>query len=87
MSTIRYGHRHGTLPEPREPYQRPQPYIGLLRLDLPGYSLDWTLRQDLRDMRRFRAVDLDGIQRDHCAPAEMLRRLALVVPHYSAPRC
>ncbi len=63
---------------------RPEQFIGLLRIELPGYSLNWTLLQDMRDMRRFRAVDLEGIQKAHAAPREMMRQLALVVPHYGA---
>lgn len=67
----------------REPYERPQPYLGRLLIDLPHFTLDWTLHQDTRDMRRFRAVDLDGIQREHAAPRELMRHVALIVPRYS----
>lgn len=67
----------------RDPWERPQQYLGRLMIDLPGYSLDWVLRQDMRDMRRFRCVDLDGIVQQHAAPRELLRRVALIVPHYS----
>ena len=68
----------------RPAYVRPTLYLGRLLLDLPGCRIDWTLHQDSRDLRRFRAVDLDGIQHEHCAPREMMRRLATVVPMYSA---
>lgn len=48
--------------------------------------MNWTLRQDMRDMRRFYVLDLDGELHMHAAPPEMMRKLALIVPHYSAPR-
>ena len=70
----------------REPFVPYEPFLGRLHLVLPGYTLDWTLHQDRRDLRRFRAVDLDGVRQLHCAPPEMLRRAALIVPHYSAVR-
>ena len=69
-----------------EDYEHARQYLGRLLIDLPGFSLDWTLRQDMRDMRRFRAVDLSGVTHEHCAPAEMLRRVALIVPHYGSAR-
>lgn len=72
--------RHRPAPEPW------QPYLGRLLIDLPGCRIDWTLHQDRRDLRRFRCVDLDGIQHAHAAPRELMRQLALIVPHYSAPR-
>ena len=66
------------------PYQRPEPFIGRIMIALPGFDLDWTLRQDMRDMRRFRAVDLDGIVHAHRAPREMLREDVLrLVPVYA----
>lgn len=70
----------------REVYERPVLYIGRVLIDLPHFALDWTLHQDMRDMRRFRAVDLDGIQREHAAPKESMRALALVVPRYSGAK-
>lgn len=78
--------QHYTGHHEREEYRRPQQYLGRLLIDLPGFALDWTLRQDMRDMRRFRAVDLDGIAHAHAAPAELLRKVALIVPHYSSVR-
>lgn len=82
---------HGSPRSEIESRERPAPepwtpYLGRLLLDVPGYRIDWALHQNRRDLRRFRAVDLDGIQHQHAAPAEMLRKLALIVPHYSAPR-
>lgn len=67
----------------REYCERPVPYLGRLLIDLPHFTLDWTLHQDMRDMRRFRAVDLDGIQHEHAAPRELMRQVALIVPRYS----
>jgi hypothetical protein len=92
MSTIQYGRSRATwagcyrdeIPSrERSPYSRPEPYIGRLMIDLPGYSLEWTLRQDMRDMRRFRGIDLDGVTHTHHAPRELLRHVALLVPVYS----
>ena len=93
MAALRYGHNRTTwagsyrdeIPSrERGPVTRPVQFLGLLRLELPGYSLNLTLPQDMRDPRRFRAVDLDGMQHAHAAPRELLRQLALIVPHYGA---
>jgi hypothetical protein len=67
----------------RHPYQRQEPYIGRLLIELPGFSIDWTLRQDMRDMRRFYALDAEGARHGHAAPKELLRCVALLVPRYS----
>lgn len=91
MTALRYGHARRTwagshrdeIPSRERPVVDAwQPYIGRLLIDLPGYGLDLTLRQDARDLRRFRAIDLDGIQHAHAAPRQLLRDLALVVPVY-----
>jgi hypothetical protein len=69
------------------PYVRPEPYIGRVLIDLPGCSIDWALRQDMRDMRRFRALDLDGALLAHAAPRELIREHLLpLVPVYSGRR-
>lgn len=70
----------------RGTYVRPEQFIGRLLIELPGYSLDWTLPQDMRDMRRFRALDLAGVEYAHAAPKELLRQVALIVPHYHGQR-
>ena len=70
----------------RPAYVRQEPYIGRLLIDLPGFAMDWTLRQDMRDERRFYAVDLDGAKHEHAAPRELMRRVALLVPIYSGKR-
>ena len=92
MSTLRFGHARTTwagsnrdeIPSRyRAPAEQRDRFMGLLHIELPGCSINWTLAQDQRDLRRFRAVDLEGIQHQHCAPRELLRRLALDVPRYS----
>ncbi len=75
--------RSDILSREREPYTRPLPYIGRLLIALPGYSIDWTLRQDMRDMRRFYALSANGERMGHAAPKELLRSVALLVPRYS----
>lgn len=71
----------------REPWARPEPYIGRLHLALPGCSIEWVLRQDVRDMRRFRALDLDGNLLAHAAPRELIRETLLpLVPVYAGRR-
>lgn len=75
-------YRTATPKREREPYQRPEPFIGRLLLIVPGFTLDWTLRQDMRDLRRFYAIDLDGNRQDHAAPKELVRNVALLVPRY-----
>lgn len=96
MPALRYGHARYTwagsyrdeIPSrERGPCARPERFIGRILVELPHFSLDWTLQQDMRDMRRFRAVDLDGIQHAHAAPRELMRQLAGVVPVYSGVRC
>jgi hypothetical protein len=49
---------------------------GLLVLEVPGLSINWTLRPDKRDVRRWRAVDLAGVVQAHAAWPRMLRDLA-----------
>ena len=80
-STRHNGSERSDIPS-RERYQ-PTPYIGRLLIALPGYAIDWTLRQDMRDMRRFYALDADGNRHAHAAPKELLRGVALLVPRYS----
>ena len=91
MTALRYGHNRATwagsyrdeIPSrERGPVESWQPYLGRILIDLPGYALDLTLHQDRRDPRRFRAVDLAGAVQAHAAPRELMRQLALVVPHY-----
>jgi hypothetical protein len=93
--TIRYGRRRDTwagcyredIPSrERAVWEPPQPHLGRLLIALPGFSLDWTLRQDMRDMRRFRALDFDGLLHGHAAPKELLRQVALIVPTYCGAR-
>jgi hypothetical protein len=96
MSALRYGHNRATwagsyrdeiLSRERPLIVDPwEPYLGRLLVDLPGYALDLTLHQDRRDPRRFRAVDLEGVQRAHAAPRELMRQLAIIVPHYGATK-
>mgnify|MGYP000320645424 CR=1 FL=1 len=92
---IRYGHARATwagsyrdeIPSrERAAYVAPERFIGMVHIELPHFSLNWTLGQDMRDMRRFRAIDLDGIQHAHYAPRELMRHLATVVPVYSGAR-
>ena len=91
MSALRFGHARSTwagcyrdeIPSrERAPVVRPERFVGLVHIELPGFSLQWSLPQDMRDMRRFRALDLDGIQQAHAAPREMMRHLVLIVPSY-----
>ena len=70
----------------REPYEQPTRFIGRVLVVLPFFELDWTLPQDMRDMRRFRAIDLDGKEQAHAAPRELMRHLATVVPTYAGAR-
>jgi len=63
-------------------WTRPEPFIGRLALIAPGISIEWTLRQDMRDMRRFHALDLDGQSHGHATPKELLHRLADSLPRY-----
>lgn len=95
MSALRYGYARNTwagsyrdeIPSrEREPYQRPERFIGRVLVVLPFFELDWTLPQDMRDMRRFRALDLAGVQQAHAAPRELMRHLATVVPTYAGKR-
>jgi hypothetical protein len=50
--------------------------LGRLLLDVPGLSVDWTLRPDRRDVRRWYAVDQLGRVQAHSAWPSMLRELA-----------
>jgi hypothetical protein len=71
----------------RPPVVRAEPYIGRLHLALPGFEIDWVLRQDQRDMRRFYALDLAGNRHAHHSPREMLREVVLpLVPVYAGRR-
>ncbi len=92
---LRYGHSRQTwagdyrdeIPSrARGAYVKPQPYLGRVLVDLPFFSLEWALRQDMRDMRRFRALDLDGIEQAHATPRELMRHLATLVPVYHGQR-
>ena len=74
------------IPSRVRPYVRPEQFVGRLLIELPGYSLDWTLPQDMRDPRRFRALDLSGVEYAHAAPKELLRQVALIVPTYHGSR-
>lgn len=95
MSALRFGYARNTwagsyrdeIPSrEREAHQRPERFIGRVLVVLPFFELDLTLHQDMRDMRRFRAIDLDGKQYVHAAPRELMRHLATVVPLYSGQR-
>lgn len=95
MTALRYGHARATwagsyrdeIPSrERDPYERPTRFIGRVLVVLPFFELDWTLPQDMRDMRRFRAIDLDGKEHAHAAPRELMRHLATVVPTYAGAR-
>lgn len=95
MPALRYGHNRATwagsyrdeIPSrQREPHQRPERFIGRILVVLPAFELDLTLQQDMRDMRRFRAVDLDGAVHAHAAPKELMRELAKLMPLYSGQR-
>ena len=70
----------------RPPVEEWQPFVGLIQIRLPFFDLDWTLRQDSRDPRRFRALDLEGNLHAHAAPRELMRQMALIVPQYSGRR-
>ena len=50
--------------------------LGRILIDVPGLSIDWTLHPDLRDVRRWFAVDLLGIRHMHAAWPSILRELA-----------
>lgn len=52
----------------------------LIIRDLSGISLEWTLIPDRRDVRRYRAFDLDGRLQHHAAGGELLRAVAAMVP-------
>lgn len=91
MSALRYarstwqGCERSEIPS-RERAPQPERFIGSCRIILPDFDLNWTLRQDMRDPRRFYALDLDGKLHAHAAPRELMRDLALIVPHYTSPR-
>ena len=63
------------LPSRSEPRDDVRP-LGRLVLAVPGLDLDWTLRPDRRDVRRWYAVDMDGKARAHAAWPTILRELA-----------
>lgn len=79
-------HRSEIPSRERGAWVAPEPFIGSVRIILPGFALDWTLRQDMRDPRRFYALDLDGAAHAHAAPRELMHALAKVVPRYSGQR-
>ena len=54
-------------------------WVGVL-IDVPGLSVDWTLHPDRRDVRRWRAVDLDGNVQAHAAWPTILRQIAAGQP-------
>jgi hypothetical protein len=53
---------------------------GRILIDVPGLSVDWTLHPDRRDVRRWRAVGLDGKVQAHAAWPTILRQLAAGQP-------
>ena len=54
--------------------------LGRIVIDVPGLRLDWTLVPDRRDVRRWRAVDLAGVEHAHAAWPTILRMLAAGQP-------
>lgn len=54
--------------------------LGLIHVEFLGLSINWTLRPDLRDVRRYRAFDIAGILQAHAAGPTLLRDLAAGVP-------
>lgn len=50
------------------------------RIVVTPIDVDWTLVPDKRDVRRWRAFDLDGTLQMHAAWPEILRRLAAHQP-------
>ena len=54
--------------------------LGLIHVEFLGLSVNWTLRPDPRDVRRYRAFDLAGIFQAHAAGPTLLRCLAASVP-------
>lgn len=62
--------------DPRDDMRKP----GRILIDVPGLSVDWTLHPDRRDVRRWRAVDLDGKVMAHAAWPTILRQLAAGQP-------
>ena len=58
--------------DPRDDMRRP----GRILIDVPGLSIDWILKPDSRDVRRWRAVDLAGVEHMHAAWPTILREIA-----------
>jgi hypothetical protein len=95
MSALRYGYARHTwagchrdeIPS-REygPYTKPAPFIGMCKIILPGFDLDWVLHQDMRDQRRFAALDLDGVLQRHATPRELAGHLKTILPSYGGRR-
>ena len=91
MSALRYGHERRTyagsyrdeIPS-RERGPVPERYVGRIMCEFPGFRVEWACPQDMRDMRRFRAVDLDGMVRGHGTPKELLRACIALAPVYAA---
>lgn len=87
---IRYGNQRRThngsdradIPS-RERGPGPERYVGRIMCDFPGWSVEWACPQDMRDMRRFRAVDLDGLVHGHGTPKELLRACIALAPVYA----
>lgn len=50
--------------------------LGRILIDVPGFSIDWTLVPDRRDVRRWRAVDQDGVVQAHAAWPTIVRTIA-----------
>lgn len=49
---------------------------GLLVLEVPGLSINWTLKPDSRDVRRWWAADMAGAVQAHGAWPQILRGIA-----------
>lgn len=77
-------HRDEIPSRERPPVVRVEPYLGRLHIALPGWELDWVLRQDQRDMRRFYALAFDGTRHGHHSPRQLIRQVVLpLVPMYA----
>ena len=55
-------------------------YVGRIMCDFPGFRVEWVCAQDMRDLRRFRAFNLDGIGQGHGTPKELLRACIALAP-------
>lgn len=54
--------------------------VGRIHIVAGHINIDWTLRPDRRDVRRWYAVDLSGIVRAHAAAPTILRDIAAHQP-------